>query len=67
LRVKIRNPQADYMTYQGWVNDLCAFEENIPELSEADKRFKKEMFAHKQAGTLLLEYKKCFNAKSEVL
>jgi hypothetical protein len=65
LRVKIKNPQTDYMTYQGWVNDLCAFEETEPTLSDADKQFKKEMLLHKKAGTLLLEYKKHYKPKNE--
>jgi hypothetical protein len=65
LRVKIKNPQADYMTYQGWVNDLCAFEEKEPNLSDVDRQFKKEMLAHKNAGTLLLEYQKHYKPKNE--
>jgi hypothetical protein len=65
LRVKIKNPQADYMTYQGWVNDLCAFEDLEPNLSDADRQFKKEMLAHKKAGTLLLEYQKHYKPKNE--
>jgi hypothetical protein len=53
------------MTYQGWVNDLCAFEDNEPNLSDADRQFKKEMLTHKKTGTLLLEYQKSYKPKNE--
>jgi hypothetical protein len=62
LRIKIKNPQADYMTYQGWVNDLCNIDGT--DLSDADNDFKRTILAHKINGTLLNEYKTNYKPKN---
>lgn len=62
LRIKIKNPQADYMTYQGWVNDLCNIDGT--DLSDVDNDFKRTILAHKINGTLLNEYKTNYKPKN---
>jgi hypothetical protein len=53
LRKKLQNPQADYMTYQGWVLQLAEIAEN---LSPADITYKKEMIFLYQNGQLLQRF-----------